>query len=59
MAFYRRLLEQDGLNPTETVFIDDMNRNVQSAEDVGIRGILLGRGMMVTDLFDEELKLLC
>jgi putative hydrolase of the HAD superfamily len=58
-AFYRRLLEQDGLNPTETVFIDDMNRNVQSAEDVGIRGILLGRGMMVTDLFDEELKLLC
>ena len=57
-AFYKRLLEQEELNPTETVFIDDMNRNVQSAENVGIRGILLTRGMMATDLFDEELKLL-
>ena len=56
-AFYQRLLEQERLVPSETVFIDDMIKNVQGAVDVGIRGVLLERGVMVTDLFDENFEL--
>jgi putative hydrolase of the HAD superfamily len=56
-AFYQRLLEQERLVPSETVFIDDMIKNIQGAVDVGIKGVLLEREVMVTDLFDENFEL--
>ena len=56
--FYQRLLEQERLVPSETVFIDDMIKNVKGAEDVGIRGVLLEREVMVAELFDENLEIL-
>ncbi|MCL2253567.1 MAG: HAD family phosphatase [Lachnospiraceae bacterium] len=37
---YRLLLNRYGLNPTECVFIDDMERNVWAARNVGIPGIV-------------------
>lgn len=37
---YRLLLEEYGLVPEETVFIDDMERNIKGAQALGIRGIL-------------------
>lgn len=36
---YEILLERYHLNPTESVFIDDVQANVDGAESVGIRGI--------------------
>jgi len=54
--FYNRLVEQEELNPHETVFIDDMLKNVVGAREVGIQGVLLEKGRRVTNLFDENYK---
>ena len=56
--FYQRLLERERLVPSETVFIDDMVRNVDGALGVGIHGILLERGLQVTELFNENFEIL-
>ena len=37
---YTTLLERYGLKAEECVFIDDMERNIRAAEELGIRGIL-------------------
>jgi 2-haloacid dehalogenase len=37
--FYHLLLERFGLKPEETIFIDDNLRNIQAAEEIGIRCI--------------------
>ena len=56
-AFYLRLLDEESLNPSETVFIDDMNKNVLGASEVGMKGILLEKGSMVAGLFNNEFRL--
>lgn len=38
-AIYRRVLEEAGLSPERTVFIDDLPQNVASAAELGIRAI--------------------
>ena len=37
--FYRYILMSEGVNPEDTVFIDDTEENVISAEKLGIRSI--------------------
>ena len=37
--FYRRLIDRYGINPSESVFIDDNLRNVEGAETLGVKGI--------------------
>lgn len=37
--FYQVLLDRFGLRPEETIFIDDNLRNVEAAEQIGIRSI--------------------
>ena len=54
--FYLRLLEEEGLNPSQTMFIDDLKRNVVGAEIVGMKAILLKKDMLVADLFDENFE---
>ncbi|MBL4752295.1 MAG: HAD family phosphatase [Flavobacteriales bacterium] len=54
--FYNKLIEQEALNPEETVFIDDMLKNVLGAREVGIHGILLENGRSITALFDQAYK---
>ncbi len=40
IRIYRRLLDEQGIRPEETVFFDDMERNVEGARAAGIRGEL-------------------
>lgn len=37
---YFKILEQMGLEPDEAVFIDDQKRNIDAAEELGMKGIL-------------------
>ena len=37
--FYHRLIDRYGINPSESIFIDDNLRNVQVAETLGVKGI--------------------
>ena len=50
--FYLNLMEREGLSPSETLFIDDMKKNVAGADAVGMIGSLLEKGRSITDLFD-------
>jgi len=52
--FYERLIEREDLTPSETLFIDDMIRNVHAANKVGMRGCHLEKGSLVTELFDVK-----
>lgn len=40
-AIYRRLIEKYDLNPEESIFIDDVEENVEGAKRLGINTILL------------------
>jgi 2-haloacid dehalogenase len=39
-AIFERLVERFGVRPATTVFVDDAERNVRAAEQVGFRGVL-------------------
>jgi HAD superfamily hydrolase (TIGR01509 family) len=38
--FYRHILDAEGVNPEDAVFIDDFEVNVRAAERLGIRAVL-------------------
>lgn len=40
-SIFLKVLQQSSLNPEETIFIDDGPRNIESAESVGMHGLLV------------------
>jgi len=46
---FQLVLEQNGLNPAETLFIDDSPQHIASADALGIRTIHLTNGMTLED----------
>lgn len=44
-AIYRLALEKLGMRPEEAVFVDDLGKNLEGAERLGIRGIQMRRPM--------------
>lgn len=50
---FRLILDEQQLNPSETVFVDDIEKNLQGAERTGIIGIHLAKGT-VCNLFDND-----
>lgn len=51
-AIYRTVLEQTGIEPGQTLFIDDNRPNTKGAERVGIRTVHLASPLTVLDLFE-------
>jgi putative hydrolase of the HAD superfamily len=56
-AIFELVLNENNLNPEETVFIDDSAQHVKAAGDSGINAFLLQKNMSVNDLL-RQLKLL-
>jgi glucose-1-phosphatase len=50
IASYQLILDENNLEPGETVFIDDSKANVEGAEKAGIKGIHLAPGKTILDL---------
>lgn len=50
---FERIIREQNLNPDETVFIDDIEKNLDGARAAGIHGIHLAHGSII-DLFDEK-----
>ncbi len=50
---YRFVLEDAKLDPAETLFIDDKEENVRSAESTGMQGYHLVDGTDMTELFED------
>jgi glucose-1-phosphatase len=51
LSIYRRVLDENKLNPAETLFIDDNMKNAVGAKKVGIHTIHLVPPMSITQLF--------
>lgn len=51
---YEFLLSDSGIDPAESLFIDDMPENVRGAEAAGINGYHLQNGTDIGDLFLQE-----
>jgi len=49
-ASYQKILEEQGLLPAETLFIDDTARNIEGAQKTGLQTIHLVAPMTVLDL---------
>jgi putative hydrolase of the HAD superfamily len=49
-AIYRLVLDENGLNPAETLFIDDTASNFTGAEEVGLKVLHLKPPMTILDL---------
>jgi glucose-1-phosphatase len=49
-AIFEYVLTASGLNPSETMFIDDNQANVEAANKLGIQGIHLSDGMEVAKI---------
>jgi len=50
---YRFVMEEQGIIPQETIFIDDLPQNVAGALTTGLRAYQLQQGESITDLFIE------
>ena len=51
--FYQTVLDENGLQASETLFIDDMKENIEGAERVGINGYWLQSGESVIDVISN------
>jgi putative hydrolase of the HAD superfamily len=48
---FRLVVEQNGLNPTETLFIDDSPQHIHGARAAGLHAYHLTGGETINDLF--------
>lgn len=56
-AFYQLLLNNHGLKPEETLFIDDLKQNIDAAAALGMQTLWLAPGMEICNLFDVNNQL--
>lgn len=53
---FEYVLDQNNLNPENTIFIDDSVQHVEGAKQAGIRALHLERGMDITKLFPGKFQ---
>jgi putative hydrolase of the HAD superfamily len=55
-GIYKLLLEKYSLLPNQCLFIDDLERNVKTAELIGIKGIFTNGSLEISDEIEKALK---
>jgi FMN phosphatase YigB (HAD superfamily) len=58
VQIYQYVLDEQGLDPKETLFIDDSLQNIEGAQKAGLQTVFLQKGMSVLDLFDKNYDLI-
>jgi putative hydrolase of the HAD superfamily len=53
---YRILMEKYSLFPDKCLFIDDIEKNVKTAESIGMRGLFTNGSLEISKLIEEALK---
>ena len=53
--FFEFILDHEGLNPEETLFIDDTAENIEAAQKLGIKTYHIRRDELVRNLFNNGL----
>jgi len=52
LSSYQKVIELAGINPDESIFIDDLEKNIFGAQQSGLKTFWLKEGMEMTDIFD-------
>ena len=52
LSSYQKVIELAGINPEESIFIDDLEKNIIGAQQSGLKTFWLKEGMEMTDIFD-------
>ena len=52
LSSYQKVIELSGVNPEETVFIDDLEKNIIGAQKAGLKTFWLKDGMEMTEIFE-------
>jgi len=52
--FFEYILEENKLNPSETLFLDDSPQNIESASSIGINSILITKNNPIEKLFNNK-----
>jgi putative hydrolase of the HAD superfamily len=47
---FQFILDEQQLNPAETLFIDDTPKNITGAQAVGLQTVFLEKGMEITEI---------
>ena len=45
------MIELSGIHPNESIFVDDLEKNIIGAQQVGLQTLWLKEGMEVVDFF--------
>jgi len=48
---YQKVIELSGINPEESIFIDDLEKNIIGAQQSGLKTFWLKEGMEMTEIF--------
>jgi HAD superfamily hydrolase (TIGR01509 family) len=51
LSSYKKVIELSGINPEESLFIDDLEKNIIGAQQSGLKTFWLKDGMELTELF--------
>ncbi len=51
ISSFEKVIELSGVNPDETLFVDDLENNIISAGKAGLKTLWLKKGMEMADLF--------
>jgi glucose-1-phosphatase len=52
ISSYKKVIELSGINPEESIFIDDLEKNIIGAQQSGLKTFWLKEGMEMTDVFE-------
>ncbi|NCB08819.1 MAG: HAD family phosphatase [Bacteroidia bacterium] len=54
ISSFRKVIELSGVNPGETLFVDDLEKNIIGAQQAGLKTFWLKEGMEMSDIFSME-----
>ena len=52
LSSYQKVIELSGINSEESIFIDDLEKNIIGAQQSGLKAYWLKEGMEMTDIFE-------
>ena len=51
---YLKVIDLAGIKPRETLFVDDLDKNIAAAQKVGLKTFWLKKGMELTEVFNRK-----
>jgi glucose-1-phosphatase len=51
LSSYQKVIEHSGINPDESIFVDDLEKNIIAAQKTGLKTFWLKEGMEMAELF--------